>query len=92
MVKPRKRIAKRPNQASTDEWVSQGGLDPEIQKTHEVKAEDEENSKKKYPHRISFDMETSQYKRLKRAAFDEDCPMNEILREAVNDWLEKRNY
>lgn len=45
-----------------------------------------------FPHRISFDVDTPQYKRLKRAAFEEDRPMNEIIREAVEEWLIKRNY
>ncbi|WP_199313418.1 ribbon-helix-helix domain-containing protein [Leptolyngbya sp. FACHB-671] len=45
-----------------------------------------------FPHRISFDVDTLQYKRLKRAAFEEDRPMNEIIREAVEEWLNKRNY
>jgi hypothetical protein len=45
-----------------------------------------------FPHRISFDVDAPQYKRLKRAAFEEDRPMNEIIREAVEEWLSKRNY
>ena len=45
---------------------------------------------RKYPHRISFDMEPGQYKQLKRAAFESDRPMNEILREAVSKWLSEQ--
>jgi predicted DNA-binding protein len=47
---------------------------------------------KPYPHRISFDMATPQYKRLKWASFDSDRTMNEILREAVEDWMKARDY
>lgn len=47
---------------------------------------------RKFPHRISFDMDTPQYKRLKRASFDSDRPMNEVLREAVEDWLKRQGY
>ena len=50
----------------------------------------EEEKPRKYPHRISFDMETEQYKQLKRAAFEGDRPMNEILREAVDKWLREQ--
>lgn len=47
---------------------------------------------KKYPHRISFDMDKAQYKRLKWEAFDSDRSMNEILREAVEEWMKARHY
>ena len=98
MVKPRKRIAKKPPTA--DDWVSQGGTDPEIEKPatpvadveEEIEEEVEEKGKRKYPHRVSFDLDNAQYKRLKRAAFEEECSMNEILREAIEDWMQARNY
>jgi hypothetical protein len=35
-------------------------------------------------------METKQYKQLKRAAFEGDRTMNEILREAVDKWLREQ--
>ena len=90
-----------------DSWVSEGGVDPEIksstppikEKSEEIKkkaalssvSETQEN-KKTYPHRISFDMDASQYKRLKWASFDSETPMNSILREAVEEWMKSRNY
>jgi hypothetical protein len=87
------RIVKKPLPPEADTWAQQGGLDPEIQ-AHQPKPADEPPSPKgkPYPHRVSFDMETSQYKRLKRAAFDEERTMNEVLREAIEDWLKSRNY
>lgn len=95
MVK-RKRIAGKPGQPSpaADSWVKRGGSDPEVQpfdkgKEPDVEAEDEG---KPYPHRVSFDMASPQYKRLKRAAFEEGRSMNEILREAMEDWLKTHNY
>lgn len=94
MVKrKRSRIASKPKSAppAADAWVSQGGLDPEAKKgTAESPPASPlatANKGKKFPHRLSFDMETAQYKRLKRAAFESDRPMNEILRETVEDWL-----
>lgn len=88
-----------------DSWVSSGGVDPEIkssvssakEKSKEVSQKvvslDEKlENEKTYPHRISFDMENSQYKRLKWASFDSECPMNSILREAVEEWMKSRNY
>ena len=90
-----------------DSWVSEGGVDPEItsstlpikEKSKEVegkvasspRSEATEN-KKTYPHRISFDMDAAQYKRLKWASFDSETPMNSILREAVEEWMKSRNY
>lgn len=47
---------------------------------------------KAYPHRISFDMEKAQYKRLKLAAVHEERAMNEILREAIEHWMKQNNY
>jgi hypothetical protein len=89
-----------------DSWVSSGGVDPEIEsvvstvkektkkteKKVEVPTSEKLENEKTYPHRISFDMENSQYKRLKWASFDSECPMNSILREAVEEWMKSRNY
>ena len=58
----------------------------------EPKEDDGKGKGKAYPHRISFDMDKAQYKRLKWASFDSDRPMNEILREAVEDWMRARDY
>ena len=92
--KKRRKIAKLPQaQSSPDSWVSEGGLDPEINlSSSDSVAEDEKVPEKTYPHRISFDMDNSQYKRLKWASFDTDRPMNSILREAVEEWMKSRNY
>lgn len=101
----RRKIAKKPPTPSSsdpDSWVSEGGVDPEIEtpispdkeKTREVQEVSSSTSEgeKTYPHRISFDMEAPQYKRLKWASFDSDRPMNSILREAVEEWMSSRNY
>lgn len=97
--KPTSRFKAKPTTPppAADSWVKQGGTDPEIQ-TEQPEEEaiatppTEDSGKGKYPHRISFDMATPQYKRLKRASFEEETPMNEILREAVEDWLKARDY
>lgn len=92
MVKPtRPRIATKPivnPTPSADSWVNSGGIDPEIQTTPVV-PQPEEDQKKKFPHRISFDMTSEQYKRLKLASFQSDRAMNEILRDAVEAYLQQ---
>ena len=95
----RRKIAKKPQaQSSPDSWVSEGGVDPEINlpssisPTIEDKDENKKEQEKSYPHRISFDMDSPQYKRLKWASFDSERPMNSILREAVEEWMKTRNY
>ncbi len=108
MVKPRRgKIAPNPSKKDippeADEWAASGGIDPELQKLPPIhtdpptptptKPEPEPEPKgKPYPHRVSFDMTTEQYKRLKRASFEEERSLNEIIREAVEDWLKTRNY
>ena len=107
MVK-RSLIAKKPvtnSVASADSWVSSGGIDPEIQSATPPEIEATlppaaavepksapDPSEKLYPHRISFDMSKEQYKRLKFASFELERPMNEILRDAVEIWLNSANY
>jgi hypothetical protein len=104
MVGKKSRIARNPKEktaAEADEWINQGGTDPEIiavktqptpREQTKKKTEIDEDQGKKYPHRISFDVENSQYKRLKYASFDCDRSMNDILREAVEEWMNTRNY
>ena len=111
----RRKIAKKPQTQNLDSWVTEGGVDPEIEsfilpdkvesvvpptkeKTKEVakkavpSTSEKSESEKTYPHRISFDMESPQYKRLKWASFETERPMNSILREAVEEWMSSRNY
>jgi hypothetical protein len=104
--KKRPKIAKKPTTPNPDSWVSEGGIDPEIQSstspksettlpapsTNEKEPKSDKENEKTYPHRISFDMDSSQYKRLKWASFNSECPMNSILREAVEEWMKARNY
>lgn len=101
MVEKRSRIAKKPPTIPpiADAWVTEAGLDPELQSppppSEPPSVEPAEASDKKgkpYPHRVSFDMATQQYKRLKRASFETDQSMNELLREAVEAWLKARDY
>ncbi|MBD2072417.1 hypothetical protein H6F86_00515 [Phormidium sp. FACHB-592] len=101
MVEKRSRIAKKPPTIPpiADAWVTEAGLDPELQSQEQPPlptvaepATLPEKKGKPYPHRISFDMETQQYKRLKRASFETDQSMNELLREAAEDWLRARGY
>ena len=101
MVEKRSRIAKKPSTVPqvADTWVNDAGLDPELQSQQQPPlptvtepVQLPEKKGKPYPHRISFDMETQQYKRLKRASFETDQSMNELLREAAEDWLRARGY
>ncbi|MEL7079018.1 MAG: hypothetical protein AAGM46_24240 [Cyanobacteria bacterium J06582_2] len=108
--KNRRKIAKKPQTQSLpnpDSWVSEGGVDPEIESLTDIVKSDSNKvekkavssttveateNKKTYPHRISFDMDAAQYKRLKWASFDSEAPMNSILREAIEEWMKSRNY
>ncbi len=99
MVDKRRRIVGKPATPppAADGWVTSGGLDPELQNqsivTPELVPEPSqpiEEKGKAFPHRISFDMDKQQYRRLKRASFDSERPMNDILREAVEEWLKAR--
>ena len=99
--KKRRKIAKKPQaQSAPDSWVTEGGVDPEINLASsnspapalEDKDEHKEGNEKSYPHRISFDLDSSQYKKLKWASFDSARPMNSILREALEEWIKSRNY
>lgn len=97
MVKPKRdrRIAAKPTTPppAADDWVSSGGVDPEIQPapTAAPAPEPPKPPGKPYPHRISFDTTTEQYKRLKYACVDEGRSLNDALREAVENWLKSRN-
>jgi len=101
VAKKSSRIAPNPKEKAVvpkvDEWINQGGIDPEVKEakpskptTAQQNTGDEQT--KKYPHRISFDVDQEGYKRLKWASFDSERSMNEILREAVNEWMKTRNY
>ena len=89
-------------QSNPDTWVSSGGVDPEINlpasnsptpaPARADKDEQKKEQEKSYPHRISFDLDNSQYKKLKWASFDSARPMNDILREALEEWIGSRNY
>lgn len=95
MVEKRRKLVPKPNTpaANTDLWVNSAGVDPEIQQQQTVEAPVEaEKGGKPYPHRLSFDMTTTQYRRLKRASFETDRSMNELLREAIEDWLTASEY
>lgn len=97
MVDPKKsRIGRRATQPpAADEWVQQGGLDPDAipsPSSHAEPPQPSSSTKKTYPHRLSADFDSSQYKRLKRAAFEEDKPMTEIVRQAVEDWLNAQGH
>lgn len=104
----KKRIAKKPSTPppAAEAWIQEGGTDPENTTpappplpaepeplpTSAMEVETEADQGKPYPHRISFDMSTAQYKRLKWASFDSSRTMNEILREAIEDWMKAREY
>lgn len=105
MVKrPKSKIVSKPPTPpplpEADDWVIRGGQDPEIQTTapaskeqsSEPPTEASEPKGKAFPHRISFDTDRNQYRRLKRAAFEEERALTEIVREAVEEWLKARNY
>ena len=103
--KRQSKITRKPSQPKPEEVEAllEGlGTDPEtsvqvdVQTSEQVDTDSREQASKDegkaYPHRISFDMASAQYKRLKWASFDSEQSMNEILREAVEDWMKVRDY
>ena len=70
-----------------ESWVNGGGIDPEL-KSSMTTAEPSPKEGKKFPHRISLDLDAATYRKLKRVAFDSDVPMNEVLREALEKHLQ----
>jgi hypothetical protein len=78
-----------------DTWVSSGGKDPEIQPSpppQELPPPPPKDKGKAFPHRVSFDTDSDQYKRLKRAGFESDRALTDIVREAVEHWLHSNGY
>jgi len=93
MVKQQRSRISKPPVVAADNWVSSGGIDPEIQSSPApLVAQPEEVQGKPYPHRISLDLSEEQYERLKLASFKLKRSMNEILREAADSWLKAANY
>lgn len=95
MVEKKSRITRKPAPDAVEGFLDQLGTDPES--TLAIPApvtpqDDDGNKGKAFPHRLSADFTTEQYKRLKRAGFETDQPMTTIVREAVEDWLKARGY
>lgn len=100
MVEKRSRITRKPapKPEAVEGFLEQLGTDPEATLAKPapapvpVAAPDDGGKGKAFPHRLSADFTTEQYKRLKRAGFETDQPMTTIVREAVEDWLKARGY
>lgn len=97
--KRQSRITRKPSQPKpedVDSLLDELGTDPETSEqvnTGPREQVDQPKDKgKAYPHRLSADFDTDQYKRLKWASFDTGEPMTNILRDAVEGWLEARGY
>jgi hypothetical protein len=104
----RKKITPKPSQPKPEEieaLLEDLGTDPEASKQVSTDSREQvpsaqpgpsqdagEDHGRAYPHRLSADFDTGQYKRLKWASFDTGEPMTSILREAVEDWLKARGY
>ncbi|MBE9160656.1 hypothetical protein IQ265_28105 [Nodosilinea sp. LEGE 06152] len=101
MVEKKSRITRKPAPEAVEGFLEQLGTDPESSLPKPAPApptpppanpQDDGNKGKAFPHRLSADFTTDQYKRLKRAGFETDQPMTTIVREAVEDWLKARGY
>lgn len=106
MVEKKSRITRKPAPPppeAVEGFLEQLGTDPESTLASPAPAapaipppvtpqDDDGNKGKAFPHRLSADFTTEQYKRLKRAGFETDQPMTTIVREAVEDWLNARGY
>jgi hypothetical protein len=99
MVEKKSRITRKPapKPEVVEGFLEQLGTDPESTlakptPTPPPGGTDDGGKGKAFPHRLSADFTTEQYKRLKRAGFETDQPMTTIVREAVEDWLKARGY
>jgi len=102
MVEKKSRITRKPAPPAPEAvegFLEQLGTDPESTlaapaptSPPPVTPQDDGGKEKAFPHRLSADFTTEQYKRLKRAGFETDQPMTTIVREAVEDWLRARGY
>ena len=104
MVEKKSRITRKPAPPppeAVEGFLEQLDTDPESSlaspaaaptKPPPMAAQDDGGKGKAFPHRLSADFTTEQYKRLKRAGFETDQPMTTIVREAVEDWLTARGY
>ncbi len=104
MVEKKSRITRKPvppAPEAVEGFLEQLGTDPESTLATPAPApptlppatpQDDGNKGKAFPHRLSADFTTDQYKRLKRAGFETDQPMTTIVREAVEDWLKARGH
>ncbi|MEA5449438.1 hypothetical protein VB780_12715 [Leptolyngbya sp. CCNP1308] len=102
MVEKKSRITRKPapKPEAVEGFLEQLGTDPESTRltaptpppAAPVTPQDDKDKGKAFPHRLSADFTTDQYKRLKRAGFETDQPMTTIVREAVEDWLKARGY
>ncbi len=104
MVEKKSRITRKPAlpTEAIEGFLEQLGTDPEstlatptptaLPPAPPAPPQEDGNKGKAFPHRLSADFSTEQYKRLKRAGFETDQPMTTIVREAVEDWLKARGY
>lgn len=100
MVAKKSRITPKPkavDPAAAEAFLGSLGTDPEstlppAAAPPATPANDASDGGKPFPHRLSADFAKDQYKRLKRASFETELPMTEILREAVEAWLKARGY
>lgn len=95
MVEKKSRITRKPapKPEAVEGFLEQLGTDPETREHVSTDSRVEPVDKgKAFPHRLSADFSTEQYKRLKRAGFETDQPMTTIVRESVEDWLKARGY
>lgn len=101
MVEKKSRITRKPapHPKAIEGFLEQLGADPESTLASPTPTapppaspQKDGNKGKAFPHRLSADFSTEQYKRLKRAGFETNQPMTTIVREAVEDWLKARGY
>jgi len=93
MVEKKSRITRKPAPKAVEGFLEQLDTDPESTLTKPTPPPVATDDKgKAFPHRLSADFTTEQYKRLKRAGFETGQPMTTIVREAVEDWLRARGY
>ena len=94
MVKKRG-FAKKPTEQSASDWVSAGGVDPELVDDSKAIDKKSESAKPKPKHKdpnykqVGMYLPADIHKKLKLASVHSDIEMGAIVAEGIELWLEK---
>ena len=97
MVKKRG-IAKKPTEQTAADWVSAGGVDPELIDDSKPTDKEPKSAKSKPKHKdpnykqVGMYLPADIHKKLKLASVHSDIEMGDIVAEGIELWLEKNAF